>query len=464
MLNSFIYSGERVKKEPFHDIEGHKNENSINRLLEFGIINGSNGNFFPEDNLTKEQFLTMLYRYLYEFRNFIKFENITASTDFESSEYAKSACRWAVINGFVDDSFNGNDFITKNECLNILYKVFTKYNVLSDDIGFSNDAKVFLDTINKNYSMALPVRDVAVTLAQLIDQYDFSESTLDRINNTFSTLFSAKVVGMGGFSSTKGKYMPGPNIIHYTNNKETICHELIHAFTSDFNNSGFVGFGDLETGMGTGITEALTEITTREFTDINVCEMSYFNSANVTKMLLESLDSEKVFKMFVDADYPGLVNYLTDIYSTSMSREDAYKKALEIITRIDIINSYDKAEAELDMNYVKETIQELRKLLYISKGVENTAAFNYYENILLNSDKYVYYRIGKYYFNKDLKNDHDLEATYIEASSFYDMEDITAMYCSVGLEVVPYIVSKYPELIKRDTYSLSDTFDSVIER
>lgn len=44
------------------------------------------------------------------------------------------------------------------------------------------------------------------------------------------------------------------------------------------------------------------------------------------------------------------------------------------------------------------------------------------------------------------------------------MEDVTAMYCSVGLEVVPYIVSKYPELIKRDTYSLSDTFDSVIER
>ena len=88
------------------------------------IVRGvGNGLFAPHDNVTREQFVTMLYRYADWTRNDSRFFNLDFRLDFpyvsQLSYWANRAMRWAnyreIITGTDDGTLNPQGFVTRAE-------------------------------------------------------------------------------------------------------------------------------------------------------------------------------------------------------------------------------------------------------------------------------------------------------------------------------------------------------------
>ena len=115
--------GEETADPAFTDIAGHWGEASVLEAARRGLFNGyPDGRFGPDDNVTRAQFVTVLYRMTGS-------PATSAQTPFEdigtlSAEF-RSAIAWAYekgyVNGKADTVFDPSGFLTRQEALKILF-------------------------------------------------------------------------------------------------------------------------------------------------------------------------------------------------------------------------------------------------------------------------------------------------------------------------------------------------------
>ncbi len=451
----------------FTDIDGHINEAAIRFASEKKIVFGYDNKFMPDRPITGEEFVTILYRYMSN-TSFQVLNDSALYSDLNISEYAKKAVGWALKNNLIEEDMNLKQIVSEEVFIRIIYKLIIKYDLFDEHIGYSKDAADFLDTLNNNHMVGQQIKQPFETLAKIINDYDFKPETLARINNTFGKMMSAE--SNDKFNSASGTYYPTSNrIIFNRADSHTIIHEGVHAFTSDYEATGLVGFTDIETRYGIGLTEGLTNVVTEEYLDdeTDIARASYFHIHTMSQLLLEATDGEAILNYFVNADLPGLLEYLTNIYSKEMTREEAYTAALSLVGRFDTLELYDTNKLDVDEAYLKETISEIEKLFYLNKGIEaNTSpAFLEFKNKIMTRNEYMYYYVNKYYFNKKYNNRGFISASKINIEKALSYEQIAASYSIAGSEnTVSYILSAYPEVVEQELYQLNTNLDNSIER
>lgn len=129
----YRFAGEKKilnNKIIFNDISGEQYySNAVIWAVENGIVNGIGDNkFAPENDVTREQLVVMLYRYL-KSNGKVKKENVSlaAYDDNEMiSDYAKEAFVWAVKNGIITGRTSSTlvpqGFITRAEVATIIMR------------------------------------------------------------------------------------------------------------------------------------------------------------------------------------------------------------------------------------------------------------------------------------------------------------------------------------------------------
>lgn len=106
----------------FQDIQGHWAETEIEQMAEIGIAKGDNGNFYPDNNITRAEFTAFLVRLLgYEKEAYTQLFTDVSSDDWFASD-VQTAYQHGLIAGY-DGLFRPNDPITREETAVILSRV-----------------------------------------------------------------------------------------------------------------------------------------------------------------------------------------------------------------------------------------------------------------------------------------------------------------------------------------------------
>lgn len=143
--------------DPFNDIKGWYNDEII-LANELGIVNGMTpSSFAPNDNLTREQYVTMLWRMIG------KPAATDTTLDFADAasihNYAKKAVAWFVENdlltGYEDNTFRPAANITRAEMATLTYRLLAAADELIDDslkadAGFTDlqSGRFYVEAVN----------------------------------------------------------------------------------------------------------------------------------------------------------------------------------------------------------------------------------------------------------------------------------------------------------------------------
>lgn len=116
-------SGESGKKNPFTDIDGHWAEDEILAAYEAGLVNGlGDGKFGPDVALNRAMFATLLYRLAGE----PKASGTNPFADVAAGQYYEDAVIWAYSNGVVtgtsDTTFSPDMTLTREQMVTMLYR------------------------------------------------------------------------------------------------------------------------------------------------------------------------------------------------------------------------------------------------------------------------------------------------------------------------------------------------------
>jgi len=119
---------------------------SINTLAERGIIAGmGNGQFKPDDNVTRAQFVKMLVLAF----ELVDNEAMADFTDVQPSEwyypYIASAQKHGIVNGFEDGSFGVDAAITRQDMAVMAFRAAQKYEKISDKLNIEMQELNFAD-------------------------------------------------------------------------------------------------------------------------------------------------------------------------------------------------------------------------------------------------------------------------------------------------------------------------------
>lgn len=113
---------------PFSDCKGHWAEKEITWAYQTGVVTGvGNNRFAPDQQVTREQMVTMLFRYsgAKEPSGSLNFTDA-----YRISAYARPAVIWAVQNNIVsgnpDGSFNPQGYATRAQLAKVLHMYLTK--------------------------------------------------------------------------------------------------------------------------------------------------------------------------------------------------------------------------------------------------------------------------------------------------------------------------------------------------
>jgi len=126
--NKIEIKGEKLKElkpeEKATDVEGTEYQESVEYLVDMGIINGyPDGTFKPNSNITRAEYTTIIMKYLEKEPGEV--EKVTRHfKDVENDHWAKGYINLAydngVINGYEDGTFRPNGNITYQEAITIL--------------------------------------------------------------------------------------------------------------------------------------------------------------------------------------------------------------------------------------------------------------------------------------------------------------------------------------------------------
>ena len=129
----------------FLDISEHWAKNEITKLQKLGKINGDpDGNFRPDDSITRAEFVAILARAL-ELENKetdVSFTDVSEDDWFFDAVY--SAANAGIINGYGDGSFAPYNTIKRQEIAKILMSA-TKYLGISDEAAINADIFDYAD-------------------------------------------------------------------------------------------------------------------------------------------------------------------------------------------------------------------------------------------------------------------------------------------------------------------------------
>jgi len=123
-----------------NDVEGHWAEGSIKRLSDIGIVNGSNGNFRPNDNITRAEVATI-------FTNMMGYETVADNTftDLPKGKWYEEAMLKAnadgIFTGSGDGKINPEKNITRQEFFVTLARVLKLEDVESNS-NFADNSKI----------------------------------------------------------------------------------------------------------------------------------------------------------------------------------------------------------------------------------------------------------------------------------------------------------------------------------
>ncbi len=138
--------------EPFSDIEGWFHDYIITAAAA-GLVNGfPDGTFRPDENVTREQYITMLYR-LFDTDEDKEGAELTF-TDAGTIGYGKEAVSWGVangvINGYTDNTFRPNAKITRAEMAAMTYRALC--SVIGKEAADSHNVDAgFKDVVSGSY-------------------------------------------------------------------------------------------------------------------------------------------------------------------------------------------------------------------------------------------------------------------------------------------------------------------------
>lgn len=124
----------------FNDVEKHWAENSIKRLSNIGIVNGSNGNFRPNDNITRAEVATI-------FTNMMGYKTVgdNTFTDLLSGKWYKEAMLKAnaegIFTGSGDGKISPEKNITRQEFFVTLARVL-KLEDVSGNLNFVDNSEI----------------------------------------------------------------------------------------------------------------------------------------------------------------------------------------------------------------------------------------------------------------------------------------------------------------------------------
>lgn len=122
----------------FSDIDGVKwAKDAITNLSNKGIINGKEaGKFYPNDNVTRAEFITMIIKAFVGVDEDAVCEFTDLTADDWSYQYVATGYSKGIVNGLDDNSFGKNTNITREDMATILYRAlsFTKAVPLIDKV------------------------------------------------------------------------------------------------------------------------------------------------------------------------------------------------------------------------------------------------------------------------------------------------------------------------------------------
>lgn len=122
------------------DIKGHWAENSIVELIDMGAIGGyPDGTFRPEDNITRAEFTKILVQSFnltpQNGKVFKDTMNHWAKEDIATASY------YEIINGYDDDRFGANDYLTREQMAAIIVNA-VKVELVSQENSFVDHTDV----------------------------------------------------------------------------------------------------------------------------------------------------------------------------------------------------------------------------------------------------------------------------------------------------------------------------------
>ena len=103
----------------FPDVKGHWSEEYVNYLKTKNVLNGdSNGNFNPQQNITRAEFLAMIVRVM----NFEECEYKLSFSDVSPGDWFAKIVQSGLENGLIsaDETFRPNESITRQEMAKII--------------------------------------------------------------------------------------------------------------------------------------------------------------------------------------------------------------------------------------------------------------------------------------------------------------------------------------------------------
>lgn len=125
LMDNGIGNGEG-ESTAFLDISDHWAEDAIEYCVSNGLFNGVSDTLFdPDGSMTRAMLVTVLYRWSGENLTGGEEQSIFADVSYPSAWYYDAVC-WAaaneIVNGYTDNTFRPDDNITREQLITILYR------------------------------------------------------------------------------------------------------------------------------------------------------------------------------------------------------------------------------------------------------------------------------------------------------------------------------------------------------
>lgn len=113
----------QANRSTFQDVKSHWSENEVEKMITLGYIKGSNGQFRPDDSITRGEFVALMVRVLGLETNPDETDFNDVSSDDWFAPYISSAVSQGIIKGYDDGTFKPQNPITREEISSLLSSI-----------------------------------------------------------------------------------------------------------------------------------------------------------------------------------------------------------------------------------------------------------------------------------------------------------------------------------------------------
>lgn len=145
IINNMIGDDAAVTKADFSDVKGRWSERAIASLVDKQIMNGySDGTFLPTRPITREEFAVIAYNYMTYKGITPAAGTITYGDESKISAWALPAVKSLAASGYMtgaNNTFNPKAYVTRGEAVNVLYRILTGLKQTSQQTAKAADAQ-----------------------------------------------------------------------------------------------------------------------------------------------------------------------------------------------------------------------------------------------------------------------------------------------------------------------------------